>query len=224
MAKRSSAEGDAREPRADARRNVVAILDAAQRCLIEDPDVTVAQIAQAAGVGRVTLYGHFPTRAALVDAVFERLTAEANAVLAATDTRGDPVAALARLTAASWQIVHRYRAVLAAAQRELPPERIRGHHDRHLRRMGSVIGRGRRDGTFRTDLPQQWLVTTAYSVMHAAADDAGAGRLDPADAQRAIVGTLLAAFTAPGDTVPETPSPTPAGSDAGQGQAPARPR
>jgi AcrR family transcriptional regulator len=209
--KRGSSGGDAAErveprpPRADARRNVAAILDAALSCLIRDPDVTVAQIATAAGVGRVTLYGHFSTRADLVDAVFQRVTGEANAVLDATDTRGDPIAALARLTVASWQIVHQYRAVLAAAQRELPAERIRGHHDRHLRRMGSLIGRGRRAGVFRTDLPQQWLVTIAYSVMHAAADDCSAGRLDAADAEQAIIGTLLAAFTPPGGTVPETP-------------------
>jgi TetR/AcrR family transcriptional repressor of mexCD-oprJ operon len=211
VAKRGSSGGDAalgvepRPPRADARRNVAAILDAAQGCLIGDPDVTVAQIAHAAGVGRVTLYGHFPTRADLVDAVFQRITGEANALLDATDTRGDPVAALTRLVAASWQIVHQYRAVLGAAQRELPPERIRGHHDRHLRRMGSLISRGQRTGAFRTDLPREWLVTTAYSVMHAAADDCTAGRLDAGEAEQAVIRTLLAAFTPPGGTVPEAP-------------------
>jgi TetR/AcrR family transcriptional regulator, mexCD-oprJ operon repressor len=214
-ARRGSSDGgpaagvEPRPARADARRNVAAILDAAQSCLSRDPDVTVAQIAQAAGVGRVTLYGHFPTRAELVDAVFQRITGEANALLDATDTRGDPVAALTRLVAASWQIVHQYRAVLSAAERELPPERIRGHHDRHLRRMGSLIGRGRRAGAFRTDLPQLWLVTTAYSVMHAAADDCNAGRLDAADAEQAVIRTLLAAFTPPGGTVPEPPSSAP---------------
>jgi AcrR family transcriptional regulator len=49
----------AREQRADARRNVEAILDAAQHCLSHDPQATIAHIAHAAGVGRVTLYGHF---------------------------------------------------------------------------------------------------------------------------------------------------------------------
>jgi TetR/AcrR family transcriptional repressor of mexCD-oprJ operon len=32
----------------------------------------VAPIAESAGVGRMTLYGHFKTRADLIDAVFER--------------------------------------------------------------------------------------------------------------------------------------------------------
>jgi TetR/AcrR family transcriptional repressor of mexCD-oprJ operon len=200
---------DLRTPRADARRNAAAILDAAQACLVRDPEATIAEIAQAAGVGRVTLYGHFRTRAELVDAVFQRVSREADAVLDATDTRGDPVAALVRLAAASWQIVHQYRTVLAAAERELPAERIRQHHDRHLRRMGSLINRGRRAGAFRDDLPQQWLVTTAYSVMHAAADDCNAGRLDAATAEQAVIATLLAAFTPPGRPVPKTPRSAP---------------
>ena len=61
--------------------------------------------------------------------------------------------------------------------------------------MRSLIEHGQRVGTFRRDLPRQWLVTTAYSLMHAAAEDAAAGRLDPGDAARLITATLLAAFT-----------------------------
>src|ERR1700731_535694 len=52
-----------RDRRADARRNIASILDAAQDCLSRDPTASIADIAQAAGVGRVTLYGHFGTRA-----------------------------------------------------------------------------------------------------------------------------------------------------------------
>jgi len=59
----------------------------------------------------------------------------------------------------------------------------------------SLIEHGQRVGTFRRDLPRQWLVTTAYSLMHAAAEDVAAGRLDPGDAAGLITATLLAAFT-----------------------------
>ena len=44
-------------------------------------------------------------------------------------------------------------------------------------------------------MPQQWLITTTYSLMHAAAEDAAAGRLDAGDAAGLITATLLAAFT-----------------------------
>ena len=186
-----------RPQRADARRNIAAILDAATEGLARDPEISIAGIAAAAGVGRITLYGHFRTRADLVDAVLARTVERADAILDATDTSGDPAQALARLVASSWQIVHQFRNILLAAQRELPAERIRGVHDRILRRIQSLITRGQQAGTFRRDLPQQWLITTAYSLMHAAAEDATAGRLDPGDAARLITATLLAAFAPP---------------------------
>jgi AcrR family transcriptional regulator len=187
----------ARPQRADARRNIAAILDAATEGLARDPEISIAGIAAAAGVGRITLYGHFKTRADLVDAVLARTVERADAILDATDTSGDPAQALARLVASSWQIVHQFRNILLAAQRELPAERIRGVHDRILRRIQSLITRGQQAGTFRRDLPQQWLITTAYSLMHAAAEDTTAGRLDPGDAARLITATLLAAFAPP---------------------------
>lgn len=198
MAKLPPTESQAqRSPRADARRNIEAILDAAQQCLVSDPSATVAQIADSAGVGRVTLYGHFPTRADLVDAVFRRVSEEADAALEGIDTSGDAVQALARLVTATWPLVQRTSAVLAAAERELPPERIRGHHDAHLARMQALVRRGRQDGEFRTDLPEGWLVTAAYAVMHAAAGETQAGRLDADTAGQAVVKTLVAAFANP---------------------------
>ena len=194
----SDARGTApRAQRADARRNIAAILDAATGCLARDPETSVAGIAAAAGVGRITLYGHFKTRAELVDAVLARTVQQADVILSATDTAGDPADALARLVAASWQIVHQFRNILLAAQRELPAERIRGVHDPILRRVQSLIGRGQRTGAFRRDLPGQWLTTTAFSLMHAAAEDAAAGRLNADDAPGLITATLLAAYTPP---------------------------
>jgi TetR/AcrR family transcriptional repressor of mexCD-oprJ operon len=196
----SGARGTApRAQRADARRNIAAILDAATDCLARDPEMSIAGIAAAAGVGRITLYGHFKTRADLVDAVLIRAIEHADAILGATDTGGDPSDALARLVAASWQIVHQFRNILLAAQRELPAERIRGVHDPILRRVQSLIERGQRAGTFRRDLPGQWLITTAFSLMHAAAEDAAAGRVKADDAARLITATLLAAFTPPAE-------------------------
>jgi TetR/AcrR family transcriptional regulator, mexCD-oprJ operon repressor len=61
----------------------------------------------------------------------------------------------------------------------------------------SLIGRGQAAGTFRSDLPRQWLITTAFSLMHAAAEEAAAGRVTADDAPRLITATLLAAFTPP---------------------------
>ena len=59
-----------RKPRADGERNRAAILEAAHRILSEKGSgASLDEIAQAAGVGNGTLYRHFPTRTALVEAV-----------------------------------------------------------------------------------------------------------------------------------------------------------
>jgi TetR/AcrR family transcriptional repressor of mexCD-oprJ operon len=182
--------------RADARRNIEAILDAARDCLIQDPAASIGEIAQSASVGRVTLYAHFGSRADLLDAVFGRTIAEHEQILEQVDLTGDPGEALTRLIASSWRIVEEFRALLAA-QRELPPERIRVHHAAPMRRVEGLLRRGRRTGAFRTDLPTSWLVAVFYSVVHAAADELNAGRLPAARVADTITSTLLAAYAPP---------------------------
>ncbi|MFF0777836.1 TetR/AcrR family transcriptional regulator [Streptomyces sp. NPDC003720] len=57
--------------RADARRNRERILEAAVRAFSDKgPDVAIDTIAKAAGVGSATLYRHFPTREALIEAAY----------------------------------------------------------------------------------------------------------------------------------------------------------
>jgi AcrR family transcriptional regulator len=180
-----------RAPRADARRSIEAILQAGADSLAADADATVADVARAAGVARATLYGHFPSRTELVDAIFEDITVRADTTLDAIDISGDPQDALTGLVAASWRIVHQYRAVLAVAERDLPPGRIRAHHARHLDRLTLLLRRGREAGVFRRDLPLEWLTTACFTLMHAASAEVVAGRLDEHHAETAVIESIL---------------------------------
>ena len=57
--------------RADARRNRDRLIEVAVRAFSDDgPDVSLDAIAKQAGVGIGTLYRHFPTREALIDAAY----------------------------------------------------------------------------------------------------------------------------------------------------------
>lgn len=188
--------------RADARRNVVAILDAAVECLSRNPDASISEIAQTAGVGRVTLYGHFASRAELIDAVLGRAIEEGHQALGQVDLTGDPREALDRLVRSSWVLVNQFRSILLAAQSSLPPGRIRDLHEGPAQRVEVLVERGRREGIFRTDLPTSWLVGTMQSVMHGAADEIAAGRLRPEDAGGFISAILVSAFTPTGQPVP----------------------
>lgn len=74
-------------PRADARRNRERLLAAAARAFASGQErVTLEAVAKDAGVGIGTLYRHFPTREALVEAVYheqvERLRSGAQRLLA----------------------------------------------------------------------------------------------------------------------------------------------
>jgi AcrR family transcriptional regulator len=62
---------ESRPLRADAQRNRDRLLDAAVRAFSHDqPEVTLDAIARDAGVGIGTLYRHFPTREALIEAAY----------------------------------------------------------------------------------------------------------------------------------------------------------
>lgn len=186
-----------RGKRADAQRNIAAILDAAVECLSADPEANVAEIAKRAGVGRVTLYGHFSSRTELIDAVFARTLDEAHRSLDAVDLTGDSRDALRRIVMSSWQIVDQSQSLLVAAQAVLPPERIRATHKGPMQRILGLIERGRNEGAFRTDLPASWLVALFQNVLHTAANEIAAGRLPRAGAADVIDATLQAAYAPP---------------------------
>ena len=67
------APGAARKPRADAQRNRDGLLEAAKAAFGEvGAEASLDEIARRAGVGIGTLYRHFPTREAVVEAVYRR--------------------------------------------------------------------------------------------------------------------------------------------------------
>jgi AcrR family transcriptional regulator len=70
-------QAQARRPRADAERNRIRLLDAARAAFASSRDaVTLEQIARDAEVGIGTLYRHFPTREALVEALYRKELAD----------------------------------------------------------------------------------------------------------------------------------------------------
>jgi AcrR family transcriptional regulator len=178
--------------RADAVRNRDAILDAALASLMENPQASMAEFAQSAGVGRVTLYGHFASREDLIDALFERTIARAEAQLSALDLEGDPEEALERLVHSSWRIVDAFRRLLAAAEQALSPDRIRDHHRQPMQRVSRLISRGQAEGRFRTDQPTAWLTACFHAILHTAATEVRTGQLAENEAAGVILTTIKA--------------------------------
>jgi TetR/AcrR family transcriptional repressor of mexCD-oprJ operon len=187
-----------RRRRADAERSIVAIVEAAFNCLCENPGVTMSAIARAAGVGRVTLYAHFPTRKALVDAVARRAVAQAaHALDAEAPDEGPAREALARLAGPGWRVLDRCRHLAAAIAGDLPPARHREVQDLLLDRVERLIVRGQDEGAFRVDVPRAWLAAMIYGLMHTAAQEVDAGRLSQDQAGAVLKATLLSAVERP---------------------------
>jgi AcrR family transcriptional regulator len=174
--------------RADAERSIAAILDAAVELLAERPDASMADIAAAAGVARQTVYAHYDSRTALLGAVADRALAQAVAAIdAAEPTRGPPAQALDRLIRAWWEAVERHARLLEAlAPAFSDVEDVHRFHSPILDRLEGLVRRGQRAGDLDRRLPVGWVTAAFLGLMHAAAEAVAAGRLDSADAGRAL--------------------------------------
>lgn len=187
----TSATGTTRpRRRADAERSIARIVAAARQCLSADPDATIDDIAKAAGVGRMTLYGHFRTRPELVEAALVEALGVGEETLSAVDLTGDPRDALNRLLESSWSLVAESAALAAAAQGVLPAGRFRQLHANPAERLEQLIRRGQEQGMFRTDLPISWLVSAVHFILKGAAEEHRAGRLETTDVAHLITASV----------------------------------
>lgn len=208
--------------RADAERNIAAILAAASEMFGRGHSPAMGEIASAAGVRRATLYAHFPSREELLDAVIAHTMAHTDEVMAALALDDDPPdVAVERLVRTSWPILDRSRRLRTAVMTELGPQRLRRHHDRTRYHVEGLVRRGQDAGLFRTDLPVDWLVTTFYAVLHAAADEADAGHLTPADAPDLLVATVLSVLTGGREAPHGVRTPVPTNASTGPASTPA---
>lgn len=190
--------------RADAERSIARILDAAVDTLAGDPEASMAAIARRAGVVRATIYVHFPTREALLEAVTHRAIAEvAEVIEAAEPHRGDPAEALARVVATSWRRLGRYHTLVAINTQHHGHATLRERHSPVLAALEPLIERGQSNGTFRADVPAAWHLSMLMALMHAASGEHGAGRVTDAHAEPALVATILGAVSG-GHATPTT--------------------
>jgi TetR/AcrR family transcriptional repressor of mexCD-oprJ operon len=184
---------------ATADRNVAAILDATEELLARRGQAGISAVAKHSGVSRVTVYAHFPTSEALLEAAVERAVGQTmSALQAANSDEGPPVEALERLLAGAWRHLARYSAMAQAVAEQMTPETVARTHQAAYHTLGALLERGRAAGSFRSDLPVSWLVTTCIAVIHACAAEVREGRIEERDAVRILTTTVRDLFTGGG--------------------------
>lgn len=141
-------------PRADARRNRALVLTAAHRALAErGTAVSLAEVARRAGVGAGTVYRHFPTKAALLEAVMQQRIDRLTALAVRLRTAADSGAAFFSFCTELIVSSHRNQALCdLVASDGWPRELVRDAGERLHLAVGDLITAAQRQGAVRADL------------------------------------------------------------------------
>ncbi len=165
----------ARQLRADAQRNRDKLLDAAVRAFSRGgPEVTLEAIAKDAGVGIGTLYRHFPTREALVEAAYRSELARLCDVVPELLAAGPPDRAMriwmdrfVDYMATKHGMADALRAVIASGGNPFAESR-----DRLLAAVTALLEAGTAAGTLRSDIAPADVLASLSGVSMVTANQA----------------------------------------------------
>lgn len=182
--------------RADANRRH--ILEVAFDELLRDQDASMDRIARAAGVVRRTVYGHFPSRDALIAALTQD-AAEAIAAVNADAQRGidDPAEALAHAVLALWRLADHYRLLITLAQRGVADEPVRRRLAAIRAGCAATLQQGLDRGVFASPLPAAALAAVHEQILFGLMVAVDEDTLPARDAAHAAAVTTLTASGVP---------------------------
>lgn len=180
--------------RADARRNRERVLDAVFALPGDLRDLSLDEVARQAGVGRSTLFRHFPTREDLLIAAMRRAIEEGSAMAEeAVAAGGGAAEVLERLGRGVVRLASRFRV-------------LRSHRELAVRLVGPEMGddpltawvfAAYARGELRQDLTPRWIVDMLVALAMTSADQLAEPRGDEEVVAAMLARTLISAFVAP---------------------------
>lgn len=179
--------------RRDAVANREAVIEAAAELLPERPDASMQEIADFTGLGRSTVYRHFPNREALVgglvDHVVRSAAAEVERIVGSTDDPERVLRETAELNVATgvrYSFLYSQRAISRPVMQELAR---RGDGP-----LAGFLARARDRGEVRDDQPVGWMLTLVLTLTLAMLGEVIAGNIDPAEGATALGDSFVAAM------------------------------
>ena len=183
--------------RRDAVRNHESIVEGAIRVLADRPQASMREVADACGMGRTTVYRHFPTRDVLLSAIFDRVEADArNAMQQAAEADGGAEPVLRRLAIGLVALADRYR-FLEHHRDERAERDERRRLERPNRDAGPFarwFGEAQERGELRSDMPVSFMLALVRGSSTAVIDEVLAGRCDARKAGRLLGDAFVGAF------------------------------
>lgn len=158
--------------RKDARENLERVLAAARACFAEHgAAVTMDEVAQRAGVGTGTLYRRFPSRAALVEALYDETIAQVGATAAALAAHPDPWEALSRWCGAYVDLLATKRTLLAELEPLFArqPDLLEAQRKRARATFAGFLRRAQAAGAVRAEVDAADVVALLNTTMRAGA-------------------------------------------------------
>ncbi|MGW1747013.1 TetR/AcrR family transcriptional regulator [Streptomyces sp. NPDC002092] len=169
------------------------ILEAALQELARSPDSTLADMAEAAGVARRTVYVHFAGRSALVEGIAADAAEAIRRAVATTGAPGaDAATALARLVLTLWPVGDRYRVLIGLARQDLGPGRVDEVLSPARATVTAILALGQQQGVFHTRVPPAPLGRALEALLLALLDRVNAGTWTD-DGTLAATAALIAA-------------------------------
>jgi AcrR family transcriptional regulator len=184
------------EPRrSDAERNRRHVIETGIEMHPRDPELNMQELADASGVGRTTLYRHFPNRESLLEAVIGEIVDAAREEIAAAVAEDDPETAIRRLSAASIDLALRFGRLFAARDGASPT--YEAFKDDETSPALRFLEAARERGAIRVDLPVGWMRSVIQAVTFTALDEIQAGIVAADDAEQLAGDTLVAILLPP---------------------------
>lgn len=166
------------------------VLDAAVEVLVADPSASLAEVAEAAGIGRTTLHKLYATRDDLLRAVAHRAIDRWEHVVGVAGAAEAEDSGLRALAEAMISVGPH----LAFLWRNPAFDRFEdiGLRSKNVEAHAmAILERAQKQGKIRAGVPGYWLLHTFYSLVYVASESIYDGDLAPRDAPDLVVSTFL---------------------------------
>lgn len=167
-----------------------ALMDSATVLLAENPGASFVEVAEAAGIGRATLYRHFPSRDDLLRALsLEAIQATDDATAHVMTAATSSLDALRLTIEAIVPMGDRYYFLIR--QPSISDEQVIGQLNRQNNELKMLIQASQQELGIDRDIPADWVVLAFNNLIYAAWQMIGEQQVAAADAATWVYRTLI---------------------------------